>query len=100
MGLPGAAEQHLSLALLGRVLNYSPDMDGSTIEDAFARAFKVWSDVTPLTFTRLEDGEADILIQFGTRGELWLLTEGTGGWRGAAVTASSLSRGLERPLLL
>ncbi|XP_063152853.1 matrix metalloproteinase-9 [Candoia aspera] len=49
-----------------RVLNYSPDLDGSVIEDAFARAFKVWSDVTPLTFTRQEDGEVDILIQFGT----------------------------------
>ncbi|MEQ2185094.1 hypothetical protein GOODEAATRI_014725 [Goodea atripinnis] len=34
-----------------RILNYSPDMDSSLIDDAFARAFKVWSDVTPLTFT-------------------------------------------------
>ncbi|KAM6457666.1 matrix metalloproteinase-9 isoform 1-T1 [Liasis olivaceus] len=49
-----------------RVVNYSPDMDGSIIEDAFARAFKVWSEVTPLTFTRQESGEVDILIQFGT----------------------------------
>ncbi|CAG07487.1 unnamed protein product, partial [Tetraodon nigroviridis] len=48
-----------------RVLNYSPDMDSSVIDDAFARAFKVWSDVTPLTFTRLFDGTADIMISFG-----------------------------------
>uniref|UniRef100_A0A8D0H4E8 Matrix metalloproteinase-9 n=2 Tax=Sphenodon punctatus TaxID=8508 RepID=A0A8D0H4E8_SPHPU len=48
-----------------RVQNYSPDLDASIIDDAFARAFKVWSDVTPLTFTRLERGEADIMIMFG-----------------------------------
>ncbi|KAK9405088.1 matrix metalloproteinase-9 [Crotalus adamanteus] len=49
-----------------RVVNYSPDLDRSVIEDAFARAFKVWSQVAPLTFTRQEEGEVDILIQFGT----------------------------------
>ncbi|KAK2851325.1 hypothetical protein Q5P01_007601 [Channa striata] len=48
-----------------RILNYSPDMESSLIDDAFARAFKVWSDVTPLTFTRLFDGTADIMISFG-----------------------------------
>ncbi|GAA6106094.1 matrix metalloproteinase-9 [Tachysurus ichikawai] len=50
-----------------RVLNYSPDLDASTIDDAFARAFKVWSDVTPLTFTRLYDGIADIMVSFGKK---------------------------------
>lgn len=48
-----------------RILNYSPDMDRSVTDDAFARAFKVWSDVTPLTFTRLSQGTADIMISFG-----------------------------------
>ncbi|NP_001032959.1 matrix metalloproteinase-9 precursor [Takifugu rubripes] len=48
-----------------RVLNYSPDMDSFVIDDAFVRAFRVWSDVTPLTFTRLFDGIADIMISFG-----------------------------------
>ncbi|XP_068996462.1 matrix metalloproteinase-9 [Embiotoca jacksoni] len=48
-----------------RILNYSPDMESSLIDDAFARAFKVWSKVTPLTFTRLFDGTADIMISFG-----------------------------------
>lgn len=51
-----------------RILNYSPDLDISVIDDAFARAFKVWSDVTPLTFTRLYNGIADIMISFGKRG--------------------------------
>ncbi|XP_075773170.1 matrix metalloproteinase-9 [Pelodiscus sinensis] len=49
-----------------RVLNYSPDLDAAVIDDAFERAFKVWSEVTPLTFTQLRSGEADIMIQFGT----------------------------------
>lgn len=53
---------------LHRVLNYSPDMEPSLIDDAFTRAFKVWSDVTPLSFTRLYDGTADIMISFGKAG--------------------------------
>ncbi|KAK1890694.1 72 kDa type IV collagenase [Dissostichus eleginoides] len=48
-----------------RILGYSPDLDEGVINDAFFRAFKVWSDVTPLTFERLMDGEADIMINFG-----------------------------------
>ncbi|KAJ6655560.1 hypothetical protein lerEdw1_005031 [Lerista edwardsae] len=52
-----------------RVVNYSPDLDVSVADDAFARAFRVWSEVTPLTFTRRETGDVDILIQFGTGGE-------------------------------
>ena len=51
-----------------RILGHSPDLDEETINDAFFRAFKVWSDVTPLTFTRLMDGEADIMINFGRNG--------------------------------
>uniref|UniRef100_A0A3B3VFS4 Matrix metalloproteinase-9 n=1 Tax=Poecilia latipinna TaxID=48699 RepID=A0A3B3VFS4_9TELE len=49
-----------------RILNYSPDMDSNVTDDVFARAFRVWSDVTPLTFTRLFQGEADIMISFET----------------------------------
>lgn len=59
----------------GRVMNYSPDLDRAIIDDAFKRAFKVWSDVTPLTFTQIYSGEADIMIMFGSQGDvLW------GGW--------------------
>ncbi|XP_070600353.1 interstitial collagenase-like [Erythrolamprus reginae] len=49
-----------------RVVNYSPDLDRSTIDDTFLRAFNTWSQVTPLTITSQQDGEVDILIQFGT----------------------------------
>ncbi|XP_051566841.1 72 kDa type IV collagenase-like [Myxocyprinus asiaticus] len=48
-----------------RILGHTPDLDEETIDDAFYRAFKVWSDVTPLNFTRIMDGEADIMINFG-----------------------------------
>ncbi|XP_051950738.1 matrix metalloproteinase-9-like [Xyrauchen texanus] len=48
-----------------KILNYSPDMEASLIDDVFARAFKVWSDVTPLTFTRIYEGTAEIMISFG-----------------------------------
>uniref|UniRef100_G3PWN0 72 kDa type IV collagenase n=1 Tax=Gasterosteus aculeatus aculeatus TaxID=481459 RepID=G3PWN0_GASAC len=47
------------------ILGYTPDLDEEVINDAFFRAFKVWSDVTPLTITRIMDGEADIMINFG-----------------------------------
>ncbi|XP_053359772.1 matrix metalloproteinase-9-like [Clarias gariepinus] len=50
-----------------RILNYSPDLDASITDDAFARAFQVWSDVTPLSFTRLYEGTADIMISFGKK---------------------------------
>uniref|UniRef100_A0A673N4R9 72 kDa type IV collagenase n=1 Tax=Sinocyclocheilus rhinocerous TaxID=307959 RepID=A0A673N4R9_9TELE len=48
-----------------RILGHTPDLDEETIDDAFYGAFKVWSDVTPLKFTRIMDGEADIMINFG-----------------------------------
>uniref|UniRef100_A0A8C9SYW7 72 kDa type IV collagenase n=1 Tax=Scleropages formosus TaxID=113540 RepID=A0A8C9SYW7_SCLFO len=48
-----------------RILGHTPDLDEEVIDDAFFRAFKVWSDVTPLKFTRIMDGEADIMINFG-----------------------------------
>uniref|UniRef100_A0A8C5R691 Matrix metalloproteinase-9 n=1 Tax=Leptobrachium leishanense TaxID=445787 RepID=A0A8C5R691_9ANUR len=49
-----------------RVQNYSPDLDPEVIDDAFVRAFDVWSQVTPLTFTRIYNGVPDIDILFGS----------------------------------
>ncbi|XP_078275078.1 matrix metalloproteinase-9-like [Rhinoraja longicauda] len=48
-----------------RIQTYTPDLDPSVVDDAIARAFKVWSDITPLTFSRIYGGEADIMIKFG-----------------------------------
>ncbi|XP_078258915.1 macrophage metalloelastase-like [Rhinoraja longicauda] len=47
-----------------RIVNYTPDLNRREIDTAIALAFKVWSDVTPLTFVRLNAGEADIMILF------------------------------------
>uniref|UniRef100_A0A670IV30 Peptidase metallopeptidase domain-containing protein n=1 Tax=Podarcis muralis TaxID=64176 RepID=A0A670IV30_PODMU len=49
------------------VLNYTPDMDRTDVDVAIERAWKVWSDVTPLTFTRVYGKPADIKISFAAR---------------------------------
>lgn len=51
-----------------RIIGYTPDLDSETVDDAFFRAFQVWSNVTPLQFSRIHDGEADIMINFGRWG--------------------------------
>ncbi|XP_063807601.1 matrix metalloproteinase-18-like [Pseudophryne corroboree] len=47
-----------------RILNYTPDMPRAEVDLAIQRAFLVWSDVTPLTFTRVYDYVSDIEISF------------------------------------
>nr|XP_028581997.1 stromelysin-1-like [Podarcis muralis] len=49
------------------ILNYTPDMDRADVDVAIERAWKVWSDVTPLTFTRVYGKPADIEISFAAR---------------------------------
>lgn len=80
----------LSRSLPRRVMNYSPDLDRAVIDDAFKRAFKVWSDVTPLTFTQIYSGEADIMIMFGSQGDVPRLL-------GAAGSGHSLGKGQREP---
>lgn len=53
-----------------RIQNYSEDLPRDVIDDAFARAFALWSEVTPLNFTRVYGPNADIVIQFGVKGEI------------------------------
>ncbi|KAK7125545.1 hypothetical protein R3I93_021040 [Phoxinus phoxinus] len=50
-----------------RIVNYTPDMSKEKVDDSIKRALKVWADVTPLTFTPIDRGTADIMISFGTR---------------------------------
>lgn len=40
------------------------------VAKAIEKAFEVWSAVTPLIFTRIHRGTADIMIAFGTKGNM------------------------------
>ncbi|XP_058267606.1 collagenase 3-like [Hemibagrus wyckioides] len=48
-----------------RIENYTPDMSAAEVDDSLERALQVWARVTPLRFTRIYSGEADIMISFG-----------------------------------
>ncbi|ROL54182.1 Collagenase 3 [Anabarilius grahami] len=50
-----------------RIVNYTPDMSVAEVDDSIKRALQVWADVTPLRFTRIYSGTADIMISFATR---------------------------------
>ncbi|KAH0625164.1 hypothetical protein JD844_033338 [Phrynosoma platyrhinos] len=48
------------------IQNYTPDLAPADVDSAIERAWKMWSDVTPLTFTRVYDNSADIEISFAS----------------------------------
>ncbi|KAG8452972.1 hypothetical protein GDO86_004687 [Hymenochirus boettgeri] len=50
-----------------RIVNYTTDLAPADIDRAIKRALRVWSDVTPLNFTRLRSGTADIMVSFGKK---------------------------------
>ncbi|XP_053312477.1 collagenase 3-like [Spea bombifrons] len=50
-----------------RIVNYTPDLAHTDVDRAIKKALKVWSDVTPLNFTRLRTGTADIMVSFGKK---------------------------------
>ncbi|XP_045873746.1 macrophage metalloelastase isoform X2 [Meles meles] len=49
-----------------RINNYTPDMRPADVDIAIQKAFQVWSGVTPLTFRKVNSGEADIMIRFAS----------------------------------
>ncbi|XP_071756917.1 collagenase 3-like [Centroberyx gerrardi] len=51
-------------SLTYRIENYTPDMSMSEVDDSIERALQVWAKVTPLRFTRIYRGTADIMISF------------------------------------
>ncbi|KAK1883265.1 Stromelysin-2 [Dissostichus eleginoides] len=56
-------------SLTYRMENYTPDMSVSEVDDSIERALQVWAKVTPLRFTRIYSGTADIMISFGRQCE-------------------------------
>ncbi|XP_070838813.1 collagenase 3a isoform X1 [Chaetodon trifascialis] len=52
-------------SLTYRIENYTPDMSEAEIDDSIEKALQVWAKVTPLRFTRINSGTADIMISFG-----------------------------------
>ncbi|XP_028276684.1 collagenase 3-like [Parambassis ranga] len=52
-------------SLTYRIENYTPDMSVAEVDDSINRALQVWAKVTPLRFTRIYSGTADIMVSFG-----------------------------------
>ncbi|XP_020790273.2 collagenase 3-like [Boleophthalmus pectinirostris] len=52
-------------ALTYRIENYTPDMTKAEVDDSIEKALQLWAKVTPLRFTRIYSGIADIMISFG-----------------------------------
>ncbi|PNJ86602.1 MMP8 isoform 3, partial [Pongo abelii] len=50
-----------------RIRNYTPQLSEDDVKTAIEKAFEVWSKASPLTFTRISQGEADINIAFYQR---------------------------------
>lgn len=59
-GSPKWRKNHLTY----RIVDYTPDLPKESVDSAIEKALKVWEEVTPLTFSRLSEGEADIMISF------------------------------------
>ncbi|XP_047734742.1 interstitial collagenase-like [Prionailurus viverrinus] len=48
-----------------RIENYTPDLPRAEVDRAIEKAFQLWSDVSPLNFTKISEGQADIMLSFG-----------------------------------
>lgn len=44
-------------------------MTVAEVDDSIGKALQVWARVTPLRFTRIYSGSADIMVSFGSRGK-------------------------------
>lgn len=68
-GTPKWSKTHLTY----RIVNYTPDLPREAVDAAIEKALGVWKEVTPLTFSRMQEGEADIMISFavGEHGDFY-----------------------------
>uniref|UniRef100_A0A3Q0R0W8 interstitial collagenase n=1 Tax=Amphilophus citrinellus TaxID=61819 RepID=A0A3Q0R0W8_AMPCI len=58
-------------SLTYRIENYTPDMSVAEVDNSIEKALQVWAKVTPLRFTRIYSGTADIMISFGPHGDFY-----------------------------
>ncbi|XP_055063863.2 collagenase 3 [Misgurnus anguillicaudatus] len=67
------------LDLTYRIVNYTSKWSNANVDSGIAKALQWWSDVTPLKFTRIFSGTADIMIGFVYRdqGDCKPFEEGT-----------------------
>ena len=45
------------------IYRYTPDLEKSVVDREIAKAFRLWEDVTPFTFTFIDMGKVDIEIR-------------------------------------
>lgn len=50
-----------------RITEYTPDLSQGEVDATIAQAFKLYSDVTPLSFKQVYSDTADIMILFKAR---------------------------------
>ncbi|XP_066555678.1 matrix metalloproteinase-20-like [Amia ocellicauda] len=50
-----------------RVVKYTSDLKKEDVDKSFQWALKIWSDVAPLKFVKVDQGEADMMITFGSK---------------------------------
>ncbi|XP_005378044.1 PREDICTED: stromelysin-1 [Chinchilla lanigera] len=62
-GMPKWRKTHLTY----RIVSYTRDLPRDAVDAAIEKALKVWEEVTPLTFSRIHEGEADVMISFAVR---------------------------------
>ncbi|XP_057604714.1 stromelysin-1-like [Hippopotamus amphibius kiboko] len=63
LGSPKWRKTHLTY----RIVNYTLDLPRDAVDSAIEKALTVWEKVTPLSFSRIYEGEADIMIIFAVR---------------------------------
>nr|XP_012423401.1 PREDICTED: LOW QUALITY PROTEIN: stromelysin-2 [Odobenus rosmarus divergens] len=62
-GVPKWRKTHLTY----RIVDYTLDLPRDAVDSAIEKALNVWKEVTALTFSRTDEGEADIKISFAVR---------------------------------
>lgn len=58
---------HMRVTVAHRIAKYMSGMSRADQDRSFLSAVKMWSDATPLKFTKVDRGPADIVLTFARR---------------------------------